>query len=216
MALALGSSLAMADTQATAGINTVAVAGCNSSLTPMYSCVTSWTNVGNPMTISTSNSTSLFVNTSLVTGLYTSTQVKGNSTGDTSSATASAIVSVRVVLDGTIYAAPDTGGVGITFDSRVQTLTANLGYIFTSQCAATPTTCTLTPQQVTLVLDTASAHSFNFILLNVGAGTHTVQIQAATAATSTQSTGGVAISNAAYGLGSTLVNVVRLGNSFSF
>jgi len=98
----------------------------------------------------------------------------------------------------------------------VQTLTANLGYIFTSQCSASPTNCTLTPEQVTLVLDTASAHSFNFILLNVGVGSHTVQVQAKTAAPSTADTGGVAISNASYGLGSTLVNVVRLGNSFSF
>ena len=215
-ALTVGATLALADTQATAGINTVSVAGCNSSLTPGYSCVTDWTNVGPAMSIKMSNSTSLFVDTSLVTGLYTSTQVKGNNTGATSSATASAAVSVRVVLDGTVYAYPDVAGTGVTFDSRVQTLTANLGNIFTSACASSPTTCTLTPEQITLILDTASAHAFNFILLNVGVGSHTVQIQAKTAATSTASTGGVAISNAAYGLGATTINVVRLGNSFSF
>jgi len=142
--------------------------------------------------------------------------VKGNDTGATSSAIASAAVSIRVVLDGVVYAFPDTAGAGVTFDARVQTLTANLGNIFTATCAASPTTCTLTPEQITLALDTSSAHSFDFILLNVGAGTHTVQVQAQTASTSTGSTGGVAISKALYGLGSVTIDVVRLVHDFSF
>ena len=108
-------------------------------------CVTEWVNVTPALTVKTSNATSLFVDTSLVTGLYTSTQVKGNNTGATSSAIASATVSIRVLLDGVTYAYPDTAGTGVTFDARVQTLTADLGNIFTSACAASPTTCTLTP-----------------------------------------------------------------------
>ena len=88
LALSVCAGLAMADTQATAGINMVSVAGCNGGLLPGVSCVTDWTNVGPAMTIKMSNSTSLFVDTALVTGLYTSTQVKGNSTGATSSARA--------------------------------------------------------------------------------------------------------------------------------
>ena len=50
-------------------------------------------------TIKTSNVADLFVDTSLVTGLFTSTQVKGNGSGSTSSATAMGSVQVRVVLD---------------------------------------------------------------------------------------------------------------------
>jgi hypothetical protein len=218
--LALSCSSAFAQTASskqTAAISTVSVAGCSSNSTvSMLPCVDAWVDVTPALTIKTSNSTSLFVDASLVTGLYTSTQVKGNNTGATSSATAAAGVHVRVLLDGVVYAYPDQLGSGITFDSRVQTLTANLGNIFTSACAASPATCTLTAEQITLVLDTSSAHSFNFILLNVGAGTHTVQVQAQTDAHSTASTGGVAISNAVYGPGSVTIDAVRLVHDFSF
>jgi hypothetical protein len=216
LAVACSSAFAQSS-KATAAITTVSVAGCSSnSTTAILPCVTEWVNVTSPLTVKTSNSTSLFVDTSLVTGLYTSTQVKGNNTGATSSAVASAGVSLRVLLDGVTYAYPDVAGSGVTFDNRVQTLTANLGNIFTSTCAASPTTCTLTPEQITLALDTTSAHSFSFILLNVGAGTHTVQVQAQTTSNSTGSTGGVAISNALYGLGSVTIDVVRLVHDFSF
>src|SRR6267378_4333708 len=165
-----------ANSKQTAAIATISVAACNvpNSVTP---CPGTWVDLVPTLTVKTSNSASLFVDVSTVVGLYTSTQVKGNNTGATSSATAQAGVRVRVLLDGTVYAFPDVAGSGITFDNRVQTLTANLGNIFTSACAASPTTCTLTPEQITLILDTSSAHAFNFVLLNVGSGSHTVQIQ---------------------------------------
>ncbi len=92
-------------------------------------------------TIKTSNVADLFADTSLVTGLFTSTQVKGNGSGSTSSATAMGAVQVRVVLDpqfdgsgnviGGRYGYPDDQGSGVTFDQRIQTLSANLGNIFT-------------------------------------------------------------------------------------
>lgn len=180
-------------------------------------------------TIKTSNIADLFVDTSLVTGLYTSTQVKGNGNGSTSSASAMGGVQVRAVLDpqfdvsgnvvGGTYAYPDDQGTGITFDQRIQTLTANLGNIFTD-CFAnggnTGTGCTLTQEQITLALETTSAHSYNFILVNVGAGTHTLLIQAQVNTTATGSNGGVSISNAMFGLGSVTVESVRFVNSFSF
>ena len=79
------------------------------------------------------------------------------------------------------------------------------------------TGCELTPEQITLVLDTTSAHTFNFILVNVGTGVHTVTVQARVNSDSTNVTnGGVAVSNAMYGLGSLTVDSVRLVNSFSF
>ena len=178
--------------------------------------------------IKTSNVADLFAGVSMVTGIYTSTTVKGNNTGATSTAVAEGTVRVRVLLDptspgcqtncSTITSAPD-GNRGVVFDQRIQSLSANLGFIFTGECTVSPTTCTLTPEEITLVLDTTAAHSFNFILTNVGVGTHTlwVQAQAATENTSpfTTTNGGVAISNALFGLGSLTIDAVRLVNSFN-
>jgi hypothetical protein len=180
-------------------------------------------------TIKTSNVADLFANTSLVTGLFTSTQVKGNGSGSTSSATAMGSVQIRVVLDpqfdgsgnvvGGRYGYPDDQGSGVTFDQRIQTLSANLGNIFTDCFASggnTGTGCVLTQEQITLVLDTTSAHSYGFILPNVGTGTHTLLVQAQVNTGTSSSGGGVAISNAMFGLGSLTVESVRLVNSFSF
>lgn len=205
-----------ASAKATAAINTVSVSCPSASNTTAPNCSTGWTDVMTS-SIKTSNIADLFISPSLVTGLYTSTKVQGNGTGATSTAVASATVEVRVLIDGNATLAyPDTTGNGVTFDSRVQTLTANLGYIFTDCLAQGGTGCTLTPEQITLALDTSSAHSYNFIAPNVGVGTHSLKIQARASSKSTGDTGGVAISNALYGLGSVTVEAVRLVNSFSF
>lgn len=178
--------------------------------------------------IKTSNVADLFAGVSLVTGLYTSTTVKGNSTGATSIAVAEGTVRVRVLVDPAsascqddcsgLKSLPDRNS-GVVFDQRIQTLSANLGFIFTGECALAPTTCTLTPEQIELVLDTTAAHSFNFVLPNVGTGTHTIVVQAqlSTENTSVMSNtnGGVSVSNALFGLGTLTVDAVRLVNSFN-
>ena len=208
--------------KATAAIHTVTVCA-NTSSAP---CTTGstvptgvWQNVMTT-TIKTSSIADLFIDTSLVTGLFTSTTVKGNGSGSTSSATAMGGVQVRILIDGKpALAFPDSTGDGITFDQRIQTLTANLGNIFTdcfAQGGTTGTGCTLTPEEITLALDTTSAHSFNFIALNVGTGNHTVQVQAQVNTSDTGTNGGVAVSNALYGLGSLTIESVRLVNSFLF
>jgi hypothetical protein len=229
------STMALAQSsKATAQVTTVTVCANSNNLAP---CILAgsqtiptgvWHNVMST-SIKTSNVADLFVDASLVTGLYTSTQVKGNGSGSTSTASAMGGVQVRAVMDpqfdsggnvvGGTYAYPDDQGTGVTFDQRVQTLTANLGNIFTD-CFANGgnigTGCTLTQEQITLALDTTSAHSYNFILLNVGAGTHTLLVQAEVNTNATGSNGGVAISNAMFGLGSVTIESVRLVNSFSF
>jgi hypothetical protein len=229
------STMALAQSsKATAQVTTVTVCANSNNLAP---CILAgsqtiptgvWHN-GMSTSIKTSNVADLFVDASLVTGLYTSTQVKGNGSGSTSTASAMGGVQVRAVMDpqfdsggnvvGGTYAYPDDQGTGVTFDQRVQTLTANLGNIFTD-CFANGgnigTGCTLTQEQITLALDTTSAHSYNFILLNVGAGTHTLLVQAEVNTNATGSNGGVAISNAMFGLGSVTIESVRLVNSFSF
>jgi hypothetical protein len=204
-----------ASSKATAAINTVSV-NCPSNSETNASCNSGWVDVMTA-SIKTSSTADLFVSPSLVTGLYTSTSVKGNGTGSTSQAIAQGKVEVRVLLDEIAGRAfPDTTGGGVTFDARVQTLTANLGFIFTQCIADGLIGCALTPEQITLALDTTSAHSFNFILLNVGTGIHTVKVQARAASASNGTNGGVAISDALYGLGSLTVESVRLVNSFTF
>ena len=203
--------------KATATINTVSV--CATSSSTAFDCTSTsgqWVNVGPSTTIKTSNVADLFVGVSLVTGLFTSTQVVGHGDGSKSTATAMGGVTVRVVLDdGANTTYPDNGN-GVTFDQRIQTLSANLGNIFTDCFAQLLTGCTLTPEQITLVLDTTSAHSYNYILLNVGSGVHTLQVQAQINSAATGSNGGVAVSEAMFGLGSVTVEAVRLVNSFSF
>ena len=182
-------------------------------------------------TVKVSNSQSLFVSSSMVTGLYTSTTTK-TKTGSTSTVTAMGGVYERAVLldaSGNVVVAfpvaqctadilgcqsigPDFG---VTIDSRVQTLTQSL-----SDCVVNvgiiAGTCTF-DSTIGLVLQTTSAHTFNFIFPNVGVGTYTVQIQMAVNSNAQVVTGsGSAVGAAAFGLGSVTIESVRLIHDFSF
>jgi hypothetical protein len=180
--------------------------------------------------IKTSNVADLFAGVSLVTGLYTSTTVKGNNTGATSTAVAEGTVRVRVLLDPAQTGCQDAAGCtafktlpdvnnGVVFDQRVQSLSANLGYIFTGECALSPSTCTLTPEEISLVLDTSAAHHFSFVLPNVGTGVHTLVVQAQLSTENTSifsnTNGGISVANALFGLGSLTIDSVRLVNCFN-
>lgn len=199
--------------------------------------------------LKTSNTTDLFIYPSLVTGLYTDTQVKGSNTSATSqTAAATGSVAVRVLLDcngcasvgqpqttpASFAAAgqPDPNGTGIVFDARIQQLTATLGSVVTSTCVMNISTCT--PEQIDLILSTTSAHSFNYIMTNVGNGTHTITVQArldvgqvctpannngtgAETCTNTVNTSlGSSIAAALFGVGSLLVQPLHLAPGFSF
>ena len=210
--------------KAAAAINTLTVCA-NSNSTANVPCTNQsnegvWLDVMQT-TIKTSNVADLFGGVSLVTGLYTNTNVKGNNTGAASTSVAQGTVQVRLLIDNTPgLGFPDTTGDGVIFDQRIQTLTANIGNVF-SDCFAnggtTGTGCVLTPQEITLVLDTTAAHSFNFLFSNVGTGLHTLRVQAIVS-TSTTGTdpGNVAVANALFGLGSLTLDAVKLVNSFSF
>ena len=183
-------------------------------------------------TVKVSNSESLFVSTSMVTGLYTSTTTK-TKTGSTSTVTAMGGVYERaVLLDGAknvvatafpvaectamVLGCQSIGGsFGVTLDSRVQTLTQSL-----SDCVVNvgilSGTCSFS-STIGLVLQTTSAHSFDFIFPNVGVGTYTVEIQMAVNSNAQVVSGtGSAVGAAAFGLGSMTVDVVRLVHDFSF
>ena len=155
--------------------------------------------------------------------MFTETQVKGSTAGTTttgSSAVASGTVAVRVLLDGNIAgagvfpAAPDVNGesVGVIFDQRIQTLNATIGGVFTG-CTALPCTVTTT-EQITLILDTTSAHTFNWILPAVGVGYHHIKVQVSLATGTTGTTpGNAAVAEAMFGLGSLTIESVRLNDA---
>ena len=194
-------------------------------------------------TVKVSNSQSLFANASLVTGLYTNTLVitkpsKTSGGTNTSTATATGGVYLRAALldapngnviaygypaaacNSAVLGCSGTGAdSGVILDSRVQTLTQSL-----SDCVVNVTvsgvagtgTCDFT-STIQLILQTTSAHSYNFIFPNVGVGTYYLSIQAAADSGAVVNTGtGSAVGGAAYGLGSLTVESVRMVHSFSF
>lgn len=187
-------------------------------------------------TVKVSNSQSLFVSPSLVTGLYTNTKTR-TSTNSTSTATAMGGVYLRAVLkdeSGNVVAVGYPAAVctdeilgcytdlkgnkGVVLDSRVQTLTQSL-----SNCVVNVTvdgvagtgTCDFT-STIQLVLQTTSAHTFNFIFPNVGVGVYTLSVQTAVNSNAVVSGSGTAIGSAAFGLGSVTVDSVRMVHDFSF
>jgi len=194
-------------------------------------------------TMKVSNSQSLFANASLVTGLYTNTLVttrpsKTSGGTNTSTATATGGVYLRAALldapngnviaygypaaacNSAVLGCSGTGAdSGVILDSRVQTLTQSL-----SDCVVNVTvsgvagtgTCDFT-STIQLILQTTSAHSYNFIFPNVGVGTYYLSIQAAADSGAVINMGtGSAVGGAAYGLGSLTVESVRMVHSFSF
>ena len=159
-------------------------------------------------TIKTANQKDLFIDVSLETGLYTQTKVRSNGNKDTSSAEAT--IKVQVLVDG-VPAYPGE----VVFDRRNQTLSATLGGIL-QNCTDSNgdgdidlNDCTLAPEEIELILDTMAAHSFNFIMDDLGPGEHSVEVQA-TIGTSSSSGAGSASSNATIGNGSVTVEEVRM------
>jgi hypothetical protein len=194
-------------------------------------------------TVKVSNSQSLFASASLVTGLYTNTLVttkpsKTSGGTNTSTAVATGGVYLRAVLldapngnpimygypaaacNAAVLGCSGSGAdSGVILDSRVQTLTQSL-----SDCVVNVTvsgvagtgTCDFT-STIQLILQTTSAHGYNFIFPNVGVGTYYLSIQAAADSGAVVPTGaGSAVGGAAYGLGSVTVESVRLVHGFSF
>jgi hypothetical protein len=135
-----------------------------------------------------SNSQSLFVSPSLVSGLYTRTRTKTQD-GGTSTAQAMGAVYMRAVLTpagggadivaaplnlckSSIFGCSDPQGNakwGVVLDSRIQTLTQDISAC-TVLVGDVSGTCDFT-SIIDLILNTASANTFNFIFPSVGQGT---------------------------------------------
>ncbi|OFW17562.1 MAG: hypothetical protein A3H27_04970 [Acidobacteria bacterium RIFCSPLOWO2_02_FULL_59_13] len=176
----------------------------NSAAIVNATCGSGWSNIAN-VSIKTSQQKDLVLGASLETNLFTRTLVKSKGgTSDTS--TAEAELRVRAVVD----AAEARPGV-VVFDRRLQSLMAKFNGICTDQNADNIVNydeCT-TPEELELILDTSAAHHFNFILEDVGVGTHDVWMQGCIQTATTTQTG-EATAGATAGKGSLTVEEVRL------
>lgn len=161
--------------------------------------------------IQTPSQKDLIVGGSLQTTLVTNTQVKSKGgTSDTSQAEAK--IEVRIVMDPALLGVGAAGtnadpGV-VTYDRRRQNLMASLGGVF--DCTGTTLdTCNITEEAIQLILDTTSAHHFNFIIDDTGTGTHIVELQVRLNTNTAWQIGNAAAA-AVIGKGSLTVEEVRL------
>lgn len=119
----------------------------------------------------------LVVGLSFETMLFTKTMVQSKG-GNRSTSIADAEIEMYVLVDGQM-AKPGT----VTFDRRYQELWASLGGVL--NCSDVNgdgiisfDECTLTEEEIGLILDTKAAHSFNFLSYNIGSGSHTIEAYA--------------------------------------
>jgi hypothetical protein len=168
--------------------------------------------------LKTANKSDLQLIGSAQIGLMTQTEVQSKGgTKDTSSAEAT--VKVRMLIDDTPSApCPASGcpdGVAyppaVTYNSRTQTLSANLAGL---NCTADLITGVVTcddPEIINLILDTTSAHSFAFVAPNLSSGNHSVELQIAACKASSKQNGS-ADANVTMGPGTLTVEEVRATN----
>jgi hypothetical protein len=185
--------------------------------------------------LKTPNQKDLLLGGSLEIGLFTSTTVSGkNGTFDT--ATANAQVEVQILVDSK-PAFPGT----VVYERRKQTLSAILGGVIsqcqdigaftynpaTDTCTqltdsngvplppdgiiTVPCECTVTDEEISLLLDTTAAHHFNFVAKNLPAGNHTIALQVRIGTIGTTPVDATA--TATVGKGSLTVEEVRATNS---
>jgi len=180
--------------------------------------------------IKTPNAKDLVMNVAMQTALVTFTQVKSKG-GDKDASKAQASVQVRVVIydvdNSTLqviptshryaYPSSDNGvndGSGVTYNSRTQVLSATFQGII-ERCIVDGTILInddcLDPEEVSLLLETLSANSFNFIAANEGPGIKQIDVQAKAMANTAMfgTEQGSAKGEAYVGLGSMLIETVR-------
>lgn len=158
--------------------------------------------------IKTSQQKDLVIGVSLETGLFTQTLVRSKG-GNADTSTAEATVQIRVTV-GNRTAEPGV----VTYDKRYQELMASFGGVL--NCAdlnvdgvITFDECALTEEELELILDTMGAHAFNFVLDDLGAGTHEVVVEAMVETNASWQLGS-ASATGAVGKGSLTVEEVRL------
>ncbi len=131
----------------------------------------------------------LFIDMALECGLLTKTLVKSKGgTKDTS--TASATVMVRALVDGKLVAPGE-----VVYCQRTQELSATFGGILqsctdsNSDGVILASECEFTDEELSLVLGTLNAASFNFISEVLSSGVHTIEVQAKISSSTSAQTG---------------------------
>jgi hypothetical protein len=175
--------------------------------------------------IKTANAKGLGLHVSLECGLSTPTFVK--SKGDRVESTASAKVLVQVLVDGEVVGAGDYDQRSVTFCSRSKRTTASFAGIFTKPenqtCYFLEEVDTSDPvdgipdetivrfdpeclseEDLELVDDSMSAHSYFFYYDDTSPGAHTIEVQAKIAGDGTER------ANALLGKGTLLIEEIRL------
>lgn len=161
-------------------------------------------------TLKMPNQKDLFMGVSLEVMLYTETTVLSkNATRDTS--TASSAVQVRVLVDGRV-AEPGV----VVFGRRSQTLSAVMQGIISGALSVDPLTgavvvdpTLVTPEEVSLILESSDAAHFDFVMDDLPAGTHKIEVQARVDL-GEKAMAGSAVSRALVGKGCLTVEEVRL------
>ncbi len=163
--------------------------------------------------IKTPEQKDLFINVSLEVGLTTDTKVMSKKL-QRAEAEAEAMVKVMVLVDG-VEALPGV----VTYARRKQTMIAQFAGDISNCLIIDPTSGALVideeciePESLQLILDTMSAHSFNFIAADVASGEHKIEILAlidSSFAVDGES-GSQASANAYLGKGTVIVDCVRL------
>ena len=157
--------------------------------------------------IKTANKSDLQILGSAQIGLMTQTEVQSKG-GAKDTSSAEATVKVRMLVDGVVGVANPPA---VTFNSRTQTLSANLAGL---NCTADLITGVVTcedPEIIDLMLDTTSAHTFAFVAPNLSSGSHKVELQVA-ACTATSKQSGMASASVSMGPGTLTVEEVRATN----
>ena len=116
----------------------------------------------------------LIIGLSFETSLFTKTVVRSQG-GKKSHSVADAEIEMYVTVDG-VAAAPGV----VTFDRRTQELWASLGGVLDCYDAnldgiVSFDECSLSDEEIGLILDTKAAHSFNFLAYDIGSGSHTIE-----------------------------------------
>jgi hypothetical protein len=183
--------------------------------------------------IKMANQKDLFITPALECGNYTDTTVRSKDAVIDSS-TALSAVRVRVVIDPATlaagagpgssgsYALPENGlafegspgsgvdGAGVTYCSRLQTLSATLqGILSCPAGAAIPTGCTTSPEEITILLNTLTANAFNFVAPDLTSGVHVVEVQAL-GVVDAKAISGAAKAQAFAGAGAVTIEAVRM------
>ncbi len=164
--------------------------------------------------IKTAEKKDMIVGVSFETGVTTDTLVKSKG-GSSDSSNAFGKIEMRVMVDGV----PAQPGI-VTYDMRDQTLTASLGGVL--NCSDVDgdgivsfDECTLTDEQIQLILKTMAAHHFNFLVKDLASGVHTIEAQARVTWGGSAQTGSYS-ANAYLGKGSLTVEEVRGVNGEDF